>query len=212
MDVTRKLLLQSSVDVMAVVKRDFVRQIAVAVDEVALVGTGTDNKPRGVLNTIGVGAIVGGANGAEPTLRHLIDLENYSQAARYDRGAGAFITSPKVRGKLQRTQRFNGTDGEALWQAVGKLDYCNGRPAYSTTLMPDNLTKGTSTGVCSAIVYGAWEELVIAIWGSGVTVLVDPYTGATAGTVRLVFLFDCDIAVRNPVAFAAMTDVLTSDS
>lgn len=212
MDVSRKLLLQSSVDVMAVIKRDFARQIAVAVDEVALTGPAADNKPRGVLNTVGIGAVVGGDNGAEPTLRHLIDLENYSQAAGYDRGVGAFITSPKVRGKLQRTQRFNGTDGAALWEAVGKLDYCNGRPAYATTLMPDDLTKGTSTGVCSAIVYGVWEELVIGVWGSGVTVLVDPFTHSTSGTVRLVALFDCDIAVRNPVAFAAMVDVLTSDS
>jgi len=212
MDVSRRLLLQSSVDVLATIKRDMLSQIAVAVDEQAIIGTGTDNKPRGVLNTTGIGAIVGGANGAEPTLQHLIDLENYSQSAGYERGVGAFITSPKVRGKLQRTQRFSSTNGEALWQAVGKVDYCNGRPAYATTLVPDNLTKGSSTGVCSAILYGVWDELVIGVWGGGVTILVDPYTGSTAGTVRLVALLDMDIAIRNPVAFAVMTDVLTSDS
>lgn len=213
MDVSRRLMLQSSVDVMAVVKRDMLRRIAVRVDEAALIGpSGSATQPKGVANTAGVGAIIGGENGAVPTLRHLIDLENYVQSAGLERFTGAFITNFDVKGKLQRTEHFTGTDGRPLWQAVGEQDYCNGRPAYATTLVPNNLTKGTSSEVCSAIFYGLWSELVIGVWGDGVTVLVDPYTGSTAGTVRLVAMFDCDIAVRQPVAFAAMTDVLTSDS
>ena len=40
--------------------------------------------------------------------------------------------------------------------------------------------------------------------------MVDPYTGSTAGTVRVVALQDTDIALRNVESFATMVDALTA--
>jgi hypothetical protein len=42
--------------------------------------------------------------------------------------------------------------------------------------------------------------LLIGFW-SGLDLMVDPYAGATSGTVRVIALQDCDIAVRNAVSF-----------
>jgi hypothetical protein len=39
--------------------------------------------------------------------------------------------------------------------------------------------------------------------------MVDPYTGSTAGTVRVVALQDVDVQLRNVVSFATMVDALT---
>jgi hypothetical protein len=75
--------------------------------------------------------------------------------------------------------------------------------------VPSNLTKGTSAGVCSAIILGNWSDLIIGQWG-GLDILVDPYTGATAGTHRVVALQDVDIAVRRVASFVAIMDALTS--
>ena len=49
---------------------------------------------------------------------------------------------------------------------------------------------------------------MIGMWGS-LDIMVDPYTGSTAGTVRVVALQDVDVAVRNIESFATMVDALT---
>jgi len=75
--------------------------------------------------------------------------------------------------------------------------------------VPSNLTKGTNSGVCSAIIFGNFSDLVIGMWG-GLDLMVDPYTGSSAGTVRVVALQDVDVALRNTVSFATMVDALTA--
>jgi hypothetical protein len=40
--------------------------------------------------------------------------------------------------------------------------------------------------------------------------MLDPYTGATSGTKRVVALQDVDVNVRYPVSFSAMQDALTT--
>ncbi len=40
--------------------------------------------------------------------------------------------------------------------------------------------------------------------------MVDPYTGGTSGTVRVIALQDVDVAVRHAESFAAMKDALTT--
>ena len=66
-----------------------------------------------------------------------------------------------------------------------------------------------ASGVCSAIFFGNWADLIIGMWG-GLDLLVDPYTGSTSGTVRVIALQDVDVAVRHAASFAAMLDALTS--
>ena len=45
---------------------------------------------------------------------------------------------------------------------------------------------------------------------SGVDVIVDTSTLSTSGGVRLAFFQDCDLAVRQPEAFALIKDVVVS--
>ena len=75
--------------------------------------------------------------------------------------------------------------------------------------MPSNLVKGSSGSVCSALIQGNWNDLIIGNWGT-LDLMVDPYTGSTSGTVRVVALQDADIAVRHPESFSAMKDALTT--
>jgi hypothetical protein len=73
--------------------------------------------------------------------------------------------------------------------------------------MPSNLTKGTANGVCSAIAFGNWSDLLLGFW-SGLDLILDPYALATQGGRRIVALQDCDTAVRRAASFAAMLDAL----
>jgi HK97 family phage major capsid protein len=84
-----------------------------------------------------------------------------------------------------------------------------GYNVVSTTSVPSDLTKGTSSGVCSAVVFGNFNELLIGMWG-GLDVLVDPYSGSAAGTTRIACFQDIDVAVRHAESFAAIKDVTTA--
>ena len=44
--------------------------------------------------------------------------------------------------------------------------------------VPSNLTKGSSSGVCSALIYGNFSDLLIGLFGDS-EILVDPYSAFT---------------------------------
>lgn len=207
-DISRKLLLQSSIDVENFVQRDLATTIALAIDLAGLHGTGSSNQPTGIAATSGIGSVVGGTNGAAPDWDDLVDLETALATANADVGRMAYITNAKVRGKLKKTAIESGYP-DKIWDVKAGSTPLNGYQALVSNQVSSALTKGTSSGVCSAIFFGNWADLIIGLWG-GLDLMVDPYTGSTSGTVRVVALQDVDIAVRHAASFAAMLDALTS--
>lgn len=205
-DISRKLLKQSSIDVEMFVRNDLASVLSLAIDRAALHGDGTGNQPTGIASTSGIGSVAGGANGAAPTLANIVQLESEVAIDNADVGRLAYVTNSKVRGKLKQTEKV-ATTGQFLWE--NGPNPLNGYGAFVTNQVRSDLDKGTSTGVCSAIFFGNWADLVIGMWGV-LDVLVDPYTGGTSGTVRVITLQDVDIAVRHAQSFAAMLDALTS--
>lgn len=212
-DYSRRLLLQSSIDVEMFVRMDLASQLAVEMERAALNGSGSSNEPTGLLNISGIGAVVGGTNGLAPTYAHMVGLETAVGNANANTGRLAYLTNSKVRGKLRTTEEFASTNGRPVWTSVagaqGRYGEVLGYEAHVTNNMPSNLTKGTSSGVCSAIAYGNWAELMIFMWG-GLDLMFDPYSLSTTGAKRLVALQDCDINVRHATSFAAMKDALTT--
>jgi HK97 family phage major capsid protein len=202
-DISRKMLLQSSLDVEAFVRNDLATSLALAIDSAAINGTGSSNQPKGVLNTTGIGSVVGGTNGAAPDWKDIVDLESAVAADNADLGALGYLTNAKVRGKLLQTEKASST-GQYVWSDNNTL---RGYNAAVSNQVPSNLTKG-STSTCSAIVYGNWNDLIIGTWG-GIDINVDTSTGSSSGTVRVVALQDVDVAVRHAESFAAMKDATT---
>jgi HK97 family phage major capsid protein len=210
-DVTRRLLKQSSLDVEMFVRDDLATVLALAIDYVALHGPGAANQPLGVAGTSGIGSVAGGTDGLAPAWSHIVDLETEVAVDNADLGRLAYITNSAVRGVLKQVFT-NATYGEIpVWTntptpGVGEM---NGYPAHATNQVSSTLTKGTSSGVCSAIFFGNWADLIIGMWGV-LDILVDPYTHSTSGSVRVVALQDVDVAVRHAESFAAMLDALTA--
>ncbi len=204
-DYSRKLLLQSSIDVENFVRTDLATVLALAIDLATLHGSGTDPEPLGIANTPGIGLVVGGANGANPNWGHIVDLETEVAQDNADIGRLSYITNAKVRGYCKQTDK--GTDtGKMLWADNGTP--LNGYNAYVTNQVKSDLVKGTSSD-CSALFFGNWADLMVGMWGS-LDILVDPYTHSTSGTVRVVALQDVDTAIRHAESFAAMVDALTA--
>ena len=210
-DYSRRLLLQSSMDVEMFVRADLAAIIGQTLQLAAINGSGASNQPLGLLNISGIGAVAGGTNGLAPTYANMVDLESAVANANADVGNLAFLTNTKVRGTLRKTQEFASTNGKPVWisgkeAGVGEV---LGYQAVNSNAVPSDLTKGTSAGVASAIIFGNWSQLIIGMWG-GLDIMLDPYTGATAGTKRVVALQDVDVNVRTAASFAAMKDALTA--
>ncbi len=209
-DISRRLLIQSSIDVEAMVRRDLAQVLALEIDRVALHGTGSSNQPRGLAATSGIGSVAGGTNGAQPTWGNIIGLETQVATANADVNAMAYLTNAPIRGRLKQTEKAASSGAQFIWgdaPAEPGMGTVNGYRAGASNQVAANLTKGTSSGICSAIFFGNWADLMLAFW-SGLDLLTDPYSQSTSATVRVTAFQDVDIAVRLPASFAAMLDAL----
>jgi len=204
-DISRRLLLQSSLDVEAMVQNDLASILGLAIQQAAINGSGASNQPSGILTRV-TASVIGGANGAAPTWANIVQLESDVAVANADVGTLGYLTNARVRGKLKTTSKVTSQNG-FVWDDGDTP--MNGYRTAVTNAVPSNLVKGTSGSVCSAIVFGNFADLVIGMWGS-LDLMVDPYTGSTAGTVRVVALQDVDVQLRNVVSFATMVDALTT--
>jgi HK97 family phage major capsid protein/HK97 family phage prohead protease len=203
-DISRRLLLQSSIDVEAMVQNDLATILGQAIQQAAINGSGASNQPSGILTRV-TASVIGGTNGAAPTWANIVALESDVAVANADVGTLGYLTNARVRGKLKTTSKVSGQNG-FVWDDGDTP--MNGYRTAVTNAVPSNLVKGTSGSTCSAIVFGNFADLVIGMWGS-LDLMVDPYTGSTAGTVRVVALQDVDVQLRNVVSFATMVDALT---
>ncbi|ATA55347.1 phage major capsid protein [Variovorax boronicumulans] len=204
-DISRKLLLQSSIDVESFVSTDLAMVLGLAIQRAAIAGGGVANEPVGILARIAA-SVAGGANGGAPTWDHVVDLETAVSVANADVGTLAYLTNAKVRGKLKKTFVDGPGTGERVWQKGSEP--LNGYRTAVTNAVPSNITKGTGTDL-SALIFGNFADLVIGMWG-GLDLMVDPYTHSTTGTVRVTALQDVDVGVRNEESFATMEDAETA--
>jgi HK97 family phage major capsid protein len=200
--ISRKLLLQSSVDIENFVRGDLATTLGLAIQAGAIQGGGA-NEPTGILQTAGIGVVAGGTNGLAPTWDHVVDLETAVSVANADVGTLAYLTNAKVRGVLKKTFVDAGS-GIRVWQNGDTP--LNGYRAGVTNAVPSNLTKGTGTNL-SAILFGNFADLLIGMWG-GLDLQVDPYSAGNSGAVIVRAFQDVDVAVRHPESFAAMVDAI----
>ena len=209
--ISRKALLQSSLDLEQFVREELSRQLALGVDAAAINGTGANGQPEGILNVTGIGSVVGGDNGAAPDHADIINLWSEVAQDNADVGSLGFLTNSKVVGKLMLTEKASNT---AQFVCPGLPDKDGmtrlaGMRCGVSNQVPSNLTKGDSSGVCSVILFGNWADLIIGLWG-GLDIIVDPYTDSASGKVHVTAFLSFDIALRHAESFAAMKDALTS--
>jgi len=209
---SRLMLLQSTPAIEMLARADLMAVIALAMDLAAMSGSGASNQPTGIVNQSGVGTVIGGTNGASLTFDHLIQLKYATKFANAPQGAAGFAMNSKAVGYLST---LKASTGQYLWDPQGGLtagspDRVKGSPYAESQQLRSTLTKGTSTGICSELIYGNWQELFIALWGV-TEIAVNPYdsTGFTTGDVLLRAFQTCDIGVRHGASFSVMSDALT---
>jgi len=210
-DISKQLLLQTNQSIEQDIINSFLKALAVEIERAAINGSGASNQPLGLLGTSGINSVAMGTNGAAPTLAKVLELvaavENSNAGIN-----GKFLINPKLVAKLKQTEISSGSGAMIMSYMAyfnGMSDQIDGKPVFSTTNVPSNLTKGTSSGVCSAMIYGDWENLVVGQFG-GVELVVDPYSQAIGNKTRVVLNQHIGIAVKQPAAFGAIVDLLTA--
>jgi len=208
--VSNQLMLQSSNSIDAYVRNWLLQAMAQSMESAAIKGGGS-NEPTGIIANANVNVVFAGgatsnatnANGAAPVWA---DVVNLMKAVENANGDGvAYLTNPLVKAKLQTTPRqSSGVEGNFIWPAGGSE--LNGYPVATSTLVPSNLTKGSSSTL-SAAIFGDFSKMALASWG-GMELTVDPYSGATAGLTNVVLNAYMDCNLLQPAAFAVCKDIV----
>lgn len=192
------------------VREDLTAIIARGVDLAALNGSGS-NQPTGILQNTSITStrtVSLGTNGGSPTWSALVNMVTMIERGNANGlGEVSYVGNADVEGTLATTAKIGSTFPVFLLDEDGMV---NRRAFYQTQQLPNNLTKGTGTNL-SPIIAGVWNQLIMAYW-SGVDILVDPYTGSSSGTVRIVALQDMDVQVRHPEAFSVIVDMISDQS
>jgi HK97 family phage major capsid protein/HK97 family phage prohead protease len=219
---SRQTLLQATPGIEQLVRTDLIDGINVAMDLGILNGSGSSGQPTGIMQTSGIGSVAIGTNGGAITLEALVNLETELTIDNVpvDRNSVSYITNAKVMGNLKKLRAGGSTTGDGPFLvndnllAIGRgatPSVVNGYPIYVTNQVPSNLTKGSTSGTCSAVLIGDYSQAMVGLWGNGLEITVgedqDDFSKALT-SVRGIVTYD--VAVRDPKCFAACLDVTTS--
>lgn len=198
--ISKQLTIQSNLDIDRVIINDIMASHAELLETAAINGTGS-KQPTGVLNTDGIGSVAIGDNGGPITFKKIVDLETAIAIKNADVSSMAYVTNAKVRGEAKTTLKSANVAGY-IWEG-GEM---NGYRALASNLIPSDLTKGTATNKCSALIFGDWSNLWIMGWG-GLDLIVDPYTMKKFGAYEVTLNAYHNIFIKRKEAFAAIKDI-----
>ncbi len=188
-DITRLMMMQSSLDIEALVRNDLSTGLALAIDNGALQGSGSSGNPTGIKNTSGINAPTNFA-AANPTFAEVVAMETAVAEDNALMGNLAYILPASMYGALKTTAKDAGS-GQFVVAPDGSM---NGYKA----IVSNQVTAGD-------LYFGNFADLLVGMYG-GLDITVDPYTASTSGTVRIVALQTVDVAVRHAVSFAVNND------
>lgn len=185
-EVTRKLLMQNSLGVEALLRSDLARVMALEIDRAGIYGTNSNNQPKGVTLYSGINTAEW-ATDDKPTFAELVAMETEIAADNADIGSMAYVFNARLRGHAKTTRKFtDGIDG-TIWE-------------------PGNTVNGYATEVSNVmatgdVVFGNWSDLLLGMWG-GLDVTIDPYTHSDKGRIRITNFQDVDYTVRRAESFS----------
>lgn len=178
-DISKQFLIQDSADAEATLRADIVNAIGEKLQQTILgAEAGTETQPAGIFS-VDASAVT-----SVTAFKDVCDLE----AKVDDSNAGAnrcYLVSNKAKAGLRNMAKS--TKSTELVMQNGEID---GTKVYATSSIEDKY-----------IAYGDFSNLVIGQWG-GIDLVVDQYTVAKEGCVRLVINCYFDAVVTRPEAIA----------
>ena len=194
-----KALLHQNASVERAILDDMLNAIASKIEYAALNGSGSSGQPNGVANVSGINVVTGTATVSDYASK-IVEMESLVANSNAG-GRMAYITTPKVRGKLKQVLAVaQGTAGSgyASGLPIFANNEMNGYQAFATTNCLDTFNTNTR----GQVLFGAFSDLVIASFGTAQDITIDPFTLANAGQIKIVVNGYYDCLVRRDSSFA----------
>lgn len=203
-DVTSQMMLQSSFVLEQHLRNIITRRYELTIDDAVLNGSGTGNKPTGILYYSGVNVLsLGSGSANNMTYGALISMIRDVKAANSRQGNAGFVTNANGVFALANTpKQTSGVEGNFIYDFSGRLI---GRPLFSSEVIPSDFSEGGQTDLVGIIYSDYWQGAVLGNWG-GLDILFDPYTQALAGTKRFVVNAFMDVDIEQPKEFSICKD------
>lgn len=195
-DFSSQLFRQSEIAIDNFVRDGLMRARDKALDLAALTGAGGD-APTGITGLSGVNTVTVAAS---PTWAKIVDFETQCELdnALTDESI-AYLTTPGVSGILKTIKRDVAGNG-FIWEGNNRgQGTINGYKAITSNTVP------TGSGG-HYMFFGNWSSLMVGQWG-GSELMLDPYTGLTTATLRIVLNTWHDVAATHGQAFCYSSTV-----
>lgn len=183
-EITRKTLLQSSLDIEAFVRRDLAQRLALAIDSQGIIGDGASNNPTGILSTTGIGSVTFAASN-DPTFGEVIDVESAVAIDNALLGKLSYLAPSSLTGAMKQKVKDAGSG-----RYIIEGGEANGYPVVQSNAV-----------TAATLIFGNFQDILLGFWG-GLDLNIDTSTGSASGRVRVVALQDVDVAVRHAESFA----------
>ena len=182
--VTRRQIMQSSIDIEAMIRADIAAAVGATIDKAAFYGAGS-KEPLGLSRLSGINAVNFAAKG-NPAYAELIQMESEIAGDNADCPGMAYVLSSRTKGWLKTAQKFEGTNGAPVWEAG---DTVNGYRVEATNQIDSN-----------DVFFGNFADLLIGLWG-GLEITVDAAAYAKSGGIQIIAFQDCDFLARRAESF-----------
>ncbi|OIQ16553.1 MAG: hypothetical protein BM557_09570 [Flavobacterium sp. MedPE-SWcel] len=196
-------IMQSGIDLEMYTVNEINSIVANAIDAAGINGSGLSGVPEGILNTTGINVIEAGANGALPNWKQIVDMETKVSIENANAARMSYLINPGTKGRLKTTKHEAGD----LGYLMATDNTVNGYGVGVSTLVPNNLSKGSGTNL-SAGIYGDFSQLYIGQWGFA-DLSVDNISKKKDGYIEITVNSFIDLMVRQAKAFSVVKDWIT---
>lgn len=187
-DMTRRMLIQSTIDVEAYVRMQIMEAMAQAIDTAGFYGTGSSGQPTGLTLTSGIGSVEFTA--VYPDRDEVIDMFTAIATANQV-GMPVFVGNAAMQGALMK-EPIDAGSGRFLMDRAGEI----------TTGHRYEMTNQITAG---DLIAGVFSDMIMGTWGS---LELDRSTEAKflSGGLRLRAIQSVDFGVRRTGSFVLGND------
>ena len=191
LNISAQFLLQTNPRVEAMLRQDLADAIAEKL-EAAIFGKAAHaaKQPDGLFTGVTDGLL--GVKGVG-SLANVLTLESLLENANVKRDKRAYITNGAGSIILKQTPKIS---GQAIYLQDNNV--CNGYPVYVT----NNIATGLATAANeNGLIFANWSDLIIAQFGV-LEIIIDPFSLARIGEVKLIINSFWDVVKRRAASFA----------
>ena len=176
-----------------------------------LTGTGTSNAMTGITANATAATLALGTNGGAPSLTYIQNMRKTLLNGNVDASKIFWLINPNTEALLMATPVDTGSGAMLIPYGSyfnGATGFINNIPYLVTSNLPNNLTKGTSSSNCSAVIAGDFSNLKVCQWG-GLDIVIDPYTNAAEGQTRIICNTYWDTTIKRAGTIVKTLDLIT---